>query len=94
MCGSGAFFPPTTLPLAALLSTGTLLSLAVLGGIFWLMAYWLNQKQTPVLPLASPSVFPYRETHREYEQGSRSSEPKQEYEQPSVQLSQEMPPWW
>ena len=97
MCG--VFFPPTpplpaAIPLAALLAPGILLSLAGLGSLFWLLTHWLNQKQAPALPLDSPSAFPSWETYREYEQGYRSPEPKQEYEQTGVQPTQEMPPQW
>jgi len=93
MCSSGAFFPPTGLPPIALLGTGALLCLAVLGSVLWLATHWLNQHQA----LAFPVGFSSRETFRgyaEYARGYRSSEPKQEYEQPSMQLPQEMPPQW
>lgn len=88
MCGYGAFFPPTGFPPVALLSTGALLSLAVLGSLLWLATHWLSQGQF----FAFPFGFLSQETARKHAQGSRGSEPKQEYEQPRELPPQEMPP--
>lgn len=90
MCDSGAFFSPTGLPPTPLLGPGILLSLALLGSALWLAAHWLSQQRAVLLPY----VLPHRERYREKKPGSRTQEPKQEYEQPGMQPSQEMPPQW
>lgn len=90
MCHSGAFFPPAGLPPIALLGFGTLLCLAVLGSLLWLATRWLSQHQTAGLPYA----FPSQEHARPEERGYRSSEPKQEYQQPNILPPLELPPQW
>lgn len=90
MCGSGVFFPPTGLPPIALLGPGMLLSLAILGSMLWLATHWLSRQRAVPLPYA----LPHWEPSREDAQGYSSHEPKQEYEQPGIRPSQEMPSQW
>ena len=86
---------------------GTLIFLAVVVGVIWLLVRWLNGRQTPPMPDTPPpqnayqryeqgyqSPQPMPDTYRESGQYDRSPQPKQEYDLPynPYPQEQEIPP--
>ena len=86
---------------------GTLIFLAVVVGVIWLLVRWLNGRQTPPMPDTPPPQNPYQryeqgyqspqpmsDTYREDGRYDRSPQPKQQYDQPYIPYpqEQEIPP--
>jgi hypothetical protein len=86
---------------------GALFFIVVLAVAIWLLVSFLNRRQTPPLPYTPPPQNPYQrygqgyqpaptmpEAYQEGGQRDRSSQPKQQFDQPSVPYpqEQEMPP--
>ncbi len=86
-----------------------LVGLALVAGVIWLVMRWLNQRHMPIMPyLSQPqesyqpyeqgyrSRQPFSETYQESERRYQDPQPKDEYEQPQLELAypqeQEMPP--
>ena len=85
---------------------GTLFFIVVLAVAIWLLVSFLNRRQAPPMP-STPPQNPYQryeqgyqpaptmpEAYQEGGQRDRSSQPKQQFDQPSVPYpqEQEMPP--
>ena len=86
---------------------GALFFIVVLAVAIWLLVSFLNRRQTPPLPYTPPPQNSYQryeqgyqpaptmpETYQEGGQRDRSSQPKQQFDQPYVPYpqEQEMPP--
>lgn len=88
---------------------GILVGVVLVVGVIWLVMRWLNQRHMPIMPsLSQPresyqpyeqgyrSRQPFSETYQESERRYQDPQPKDEYEQPHLELAylqvQEMPP--
>lgn len=86
---------------------GALFFLVVLAAVIWLLVHWLNQRQTPPMPDTPRPQYPYQRYEQGYQppqpmsesyqvggRHDRSTQPKQQFDQPYVPYpqEQEMPP--
>jgi len=99
MGGPGMMGSPEISTMMLLMPIGMLVGVALLVGVIWLVMRWLNQRHMPPVPsLSSPqetshsyeqgyrSRQPLPEMSQEREWRNQDPQPKQEYEQPQLEL--------
>jgi hypothetical protein len=96
MGGPGMMGNPGMSTMMLWMPIGMLVGVVLLVGVIWLVMRWLNQRDVPPMPsLSQPqesyeqgyrSRQPFPATSQESEWRSQDPQPKQEYDQPQLEL--------
>ena len=99
MGGPGMMGSPEIAPMMLWMPIGMLVGIVLLVGVIWLVMRWLKQRDVPLVPSRSQpqesdhsyeqgyrSRQPFPAMSQEREWRSQDPQPKQEYDQPQLEL--------